>query len=362
MSFSRSTSSLGSILRSTAPLDVALLFNEPSLAADHPDYASEAGVLEAVEAVEAALGRAGHRVRRLGIGGSPAELIDRLIGAAPQVVFNLCEGLHGGGEGEAQVAGIVELLGLPMTGSPSAALALVRDKARTKWLLLGAGLPTADFCRIPGAVTAGELADHEPLARVLAGGPVIVKPAAEDASLGIGPGSVASDLAALTAEVLRVAERYGDVLIERFIDGCEFNAAIIGWPEPRLLPLAEIEFAGHLTPRQRLVTYDAKWAPDSEADRATAPRCPANVSEELARRLGAAALGAFTAAGCRDYARVDLRVDHEERVFILEVNGNPDVSPSAGLARAIAASGMSYDAFVCGLVDQAWSRRKRAGI
>ncbi len=100
-------------------------------------------------------------MRRLGIGGSPAELIDRLLAAAPQVVFNLCEGLHGGGEGEAQVAGIVELLNIPLTGSPSAALSLVRDKARTKWLLLGAGLPTADFCRIPSDMTRGELADHE---------------------------------------------------------------------------------------------------------------------------------------------------------------------------------------------------------
>ncbi len=194
---------------------------------------------------------------------------------------------------------------------------------------------------------------------MLAGGPVIVKPAAEDASLGIGLGSVASDLAGLTAEVLRVAQRYGDVLVERFIDGREFNAGIVGWPEPRLLPLAEIEFARHLAPQQRLVTYDAKWVPDSEADRATAPRCPARVTEELAQRIGAAALGAFRAAGCRDYARVDLRVDDQEHVFILEVNGNPDISPSAGLARAIAVSGESYDAFVCGLVDQAWSRRKQ---
>jgi D-alanine-D-alanine ligase len=312
-----------------------------------------------LEAVELALGRAGHRVQRLGIGGSPEQLIGRLLAAAPQVVFNLCEGLHGGGEGEAQVTGLVELLGIPLTGSPSAALALVRDKARTKWLLLGAGLPTADFCRIPGEVTPGELADHEPLARVLAGGPVIVKPAAEDASLGIGPGSVASDLAGLTAEVLSVAQRYGDVLVERFIEGREFNAGIVGWPEPRLLPLAEIEFADHLAPRQRLVTYDAKWSPDSEADRATAPRCPARVSDELGRRIGAAALGAFRATGCRDYARVDLRVDHQERVYILEVNGNPDVSPSAGLARAIRAAGQSYDEFVCGLVDQAWARRTR---
>jgi D-alanine-D-alanine ligase len=161
----------------------------------------------------------------------------------------------------------------------------------------------------------------------------------------------------LTREVLRVAGLYGDVMVERFVDGREFNAAIVGWPQPRLLPLAEIEFASHLAAHDRLVTYEAKWAPDSAADRATAPRCPARVSVELARRIGAAALGAFNATGCRDYARIDLRVDAAERVFILEVNGNPDISPSAGLARAMVADGQSYDAFVRELVAQAWSRR-----
>lgn len=343
-------------------LDIVVLYNEPTLPAAHPDYASEAGVLEAVEAVERALAAGGHHVRRLGIGPEPTAWIGQLQAAAPQVVFNLCEGLGGGGEGEAQVTGIIELLGFGLTGSPSAALALVRDKARTKWLLQGAGWPTAEFFRIAGGSLSGSPPghglDHSPLARLLAQGPVIVKPAAEDASLGIGPGSVVSTMAEVLAEIQRVAARYGDVLVERFIAGREFNAAIVGWPEPRLLPLAEIEFAAELAPTQRLVTYDAKWAAGSAADRATAPRCPARLSAELGERLGAAALGAFRATGCRDYARVDLRVDDQEQVYILEVNGNPDISPSAGLARALAASGQAYDAFICELATHAWQRRE----
>ncbi len=225
-------------------LSVVLLYNAPSLPADHPDAASEAGVLEAVEATQRALRHGGHRVQLHGVGSSPAKLVEDLTAAAPQVVFNLCEGLQGVGAGESQVAGIVELLGIPLTGSASTALGLVRDKARTKWLLSGAGLPTADFC----LATAGQPLDREACQRLLAQGPVIAKPAHEDASLGIGKDSVAGDLTELEAAVARVAKRYGAVLIERFIAGREFNAAVVGWPEARLLPLAEIEFDRRLMP------------------------------------------------------------------------------------------------------------------
>ncbi len=128
-----------------ASLDVLLVHNTPALPTDHPDYASEAGVLESVEAVEAALQTAGHRVRTLGL-SDVADFLAKLprLGHA-DVVFNLFEGFAGLGQGEALVAGWIEALGLPLTGSDAAALELVRDKAKVKWLLRGAGLPTADF-------------------------------------------------------------------------------------------------------------------------------------------------------------------------------------------------------------------------
>ncbi len=172
------------------------------------------------------------------------------------------------GRGEALVAGWIEALGHPLTGSDPAALELVRDKARVKWLLRGAGLPTADFV----LVGADRPLPQASLAELLAAGPAIVKPAHEDASLGIGPHSVVSDLAALDEQVAQVRARYGAVLVERFIAGREFNAAVVALPEPRLLPLAEIEFAATLLPRERLVSYAAKWDAGSAADLATAPR------------------------------------------------------------------------------------------
>jgi D-alanine-D-alanine ligase len=333
-------------------LDVLVLYNEPALPPDDPDYASEAGVLDSVAAVDEALAAAGHRARHLAVRSLP-ELLDNLKGLSPpDVVFNLFEGFEGVGRGEAVVAGLIELLGYPLTGSGGKCLDLVRDKAQTKWLLDGAGWPTPLF----ELVGPRQPLPERKLQALLARGPAIVKPAHEDASLGIGAQSVVADYASLVAQIDCVRSRYGAVLVERFIAGREFNAAILALPEPKLLPLAEIQFDLSTPPTEHLVTYAAKWAAGSAADLATQPRCPADVSAALAERIGAAALGAFQATGCRDYARVDLRVDQDDNVYILEVNGNPDIGPDAGFARALRTSGMQYGDFVARLVSGAVAR------
>jgi len=334
----------------SSPRRVGLLYNQPVLAADDPDWASEAGVLETVEAVTAALGASGHEVIPLPVTGSAAALVEALSNQPLDVVFNLCEGLGGTGEGESQVAGLVELCGLPMTGAPSECLSLVRDKARTKWLLQGAGLPTPPFfCLAPG----DELPEQA-LRQALDAGPWIVKPAREDASLGLGPDSVVSRFEALRDKTLELQARYGQVLVERFIAGRELNAGIVELGGPRLLPLSEILFQPGDT--CRIVTYDAKWSPESRDFAATPVACPADLDPSLAERIGQVALAAFKITGCRDYARVDLRIDADGSPWILEINANPDLSPSAGLARAIRAAGIEYDEFPHQLVEQAWNR------
>ena len=337
----------------TRPLDVVVLYNEPVLAADNPDWASEAGVLETVDAVSQALTAHGHRASRLPVRTDFASILQRLsTDPRPDVVFNLCEGLQGAGGGEAQVAGLVELSGVPMTGGRLECLALARDKARTKWLLSGAGLPTADFFYLD----AGEPLPEAALREALRHGPAIVKPACEDGSLGIGPDSVVSEFAQLERQVQAIRRRYGPVLIEQFIAGREFNAAVIALGKPQLLPLAEIVFDSQSDPHRQLVTYDAKWSPNSAADLGTPSRCPADVTPELAAKISRVALAAFRAVGCCDYARIDLRVNAEGQVYILEVNANPDLSPSAGLALSLAAAGLAYDEFIIQLTEQAARR------
>ena len=327
-------------------MHVTILYNEPSLPANHPDYLSEAGVLESVEAVELALHQANHQSVRLGVGSDPHSILRALQSLKTDVVVNLFEGLGGVGAGEAQVTGILELLGSPVTGSGSNCLALVREKALTKWMLLGAGLPSPAF----ELITAEETVSVARFERLLATSPLIVKPAHEDGSLGIGPESIVNDVAALGDQVRKVRERYGDVLVEQYIAGREFNVGVVGLPEPEALPLAEIEFIQGIAP---IVSYDAKWTPQAREFDGTPARCPAEVAPELAEDIRRVGLAAFRLTDCRQYARVDLRVDAAGRPYILEVNGNPDIDPTAGFARQVRASGMTYHQFVCRIVEQA---------
>jgi D-alanine-D-alanine ligase len=333
-------------------MDVTILFNEPTLSPEHPDYIQEAGVLESVAAFRAALESLGHRVGELAICDSIAPLL-RLWDDRPDVIVNLCEGLAGQTAAMSTIAGLLELTGIPFTGNTAAPLALEHDKARCKWLFRGAGLPTPPFVHL----LRGERLPVEPLAAWLAEGPLFVKPATEDASLGITEQSVVEDWAALERQTNDVATRYGDILIERYIDGREFNIAVIALPAPEVLPLAEIDF--HVGPgklRWPIVTYEGKWDVDGPEDRATQARCPADVEPALGRAIAGLALSAFRLLGCRDYGRVDMRVDRAGNIYLLELNANPDAGPGAGFARALKAAGIPYEQFVERLVATAVGR------
>jgi D-alanine-D-alanine ligase len=348
-------------------MDVAILYNEPTLPPGHREFVQEAGVLESVAAFDEALAIGAHEVCRLGVGDSVGAIVKRLGERRPDVIVNFCEAFAGETAAEPHLAALFELLGIPYTGSPPECLALVRDKARTKRLLAGAGLPTAPFVLL----NPGESLPDQPLADWLANGPLFIKPAAEDASLGISQESVVADRSALERQVERVSQ-YGPVLVEPFIGGREFNVGVIALAHvgeslrdsqaasrrdaATCLPLAEIEFQTGSDNRWPIVTYDGKWSTGSAADRATPVRCPADVENELASRIRETALGAFAITGCRDYARVDLRVDRSSNIFILEVNANPDAGPNAGLARALTAAGIEYRDFVLRLVATAIQR------
>ena len=344
-------------------LPVHVLFNLPSLPTDHPDYASEAGVLETVEAVCQALQSDPSErwdTRKTPIEGSPEEILAALDDRSG-VIFNLLEGLRGTGAGEAQVAALLELSGVPFTGAPFECLALARDKPRAKWLLRGAGIPTPPFV----SLEPGEPFDPNWVFRDLGGGPLFVKPAREDASLGIDFESVVTDANSLSRRVAEIQRRFGAMLVERFIPGREFNVAILDLDSPRILPLSEIVFATSSSPAHDIVTYDAKWSPTSDDWQATPVRCPADVTDELKREIERHSLAAYRLLGCRDYARVDLRVESaidsgvpgEPRVWILEVNANPDLSPSAGFARSLKVAGLNYDDVIRKLVERAAQRR-----
>jgi D-alanine-D-alanine ligase len=330
---------------------VLILYNEPVLPADHPDADSEHEILYTVGEVEQALAGAGYRVSRLGVGRDPTPLLAGLRERQPDVVFNLFEGLGDFASAEAHVAGLLEWLGVPFTGSPHQALCLARAKHMTKHLLQGAGLPTANFFVV----------EDLPVPECPLEWPVIVKPATQDASVGLDQGSVVTDQHRLNDRVALLLEAYGPpVLVEQFIPGREFNVALIEAPDLRVLPVSEILFVGKDPGCWPIVTYDAKWKPGTRDYEATPPTYGARVTPRLQERLATLAAEAFRLLGCRDYARVDFRVRPTGKPYILEVNPNPDFSPTAGLAGGLESAGLTHAQFTVELVQRALARGQGA--
>jgi D-alanine-D-alanine ligase len=332
-------------------LRVAVVYNEPVLPADHPDAASEWDVVQMAGAVSTALESQGLEPRLLGAGPPLGKFVGQLMDPPPDVVFNLVEGFAGQSEGECHVTSIFELLGLPYTGSPVGTLALCLSKSRTKALLKGFGIPTAPFVLVEPGREIPEWTEP---------GPVIVKPDAEDGSLGIHQSSVVETADEIADRVERLRRDYGgSVLIEAYLPGSEFNVTVLQLPDgPHALPVSQVVYdpASGLRP---IMTYAAKWDPTSLDDRSSKILCPAPITPGLELEIRSVAERSFHVTGCRDYARVDIRLDDFYRPTVIEVNPNPDISPGAGLARSVRVAGLDYAQTIAGIALWAHARRVR---
>jgi D-alanine-D-alanine ligase len=334
---------------SRRPQRVAILYNAPSIGADDPRFASEADVVEVAREIASCLESGGFQVALRPASPPLGALVSILENDPPDVVFNLIEGYAGRSAGEAWITGLLDLLGIPYTGCPPEAQSLCHSKSRTKALLTGSGLPTAPMLL--------HSTDDQP--RPSFEGPYFVKPDAEDASLGIDQASVVPDRAGLAARVRYLRKLFGpDVLIESYLPGGEYNVGVLALPEPRPLSVAEVVHSP-APGNWPILSYDAKWDIGSAEDLASPIRCPAEIDGDLAARLGRLAISAFRATGCRDYTRVDFRLNAEGEPMILEVNPNPDLGPTAGWARALRASGRDYAETLVALVEQALARGPR---
>jgi D-alanine-D-alanine ligase len=311
---------------------------------------------EEIDALVAALRDADCEVECLNAQDDLGRVMDVIRRDRPDLVFNLVEHFHDDEGQEASVAGLYELLGVEYTGNRATALSLCQNKVRTKMLLSAAGLPT------PPYMVVEALPVPAPATRGLTF-PLIVKPAREDASGGVEDDSVVWDQDALVDRVRYVLEWFEQpVLCEQYIDGREIHAAILGNEPPRVLPLFEMEFddsyfreEGEVS-RPSIITYSAKWDPTTEAFYAMEPVCPAHLDPALADRIRALAAAAFHVLECRDYARVDMRVDRTGNPYILEVNPNPDLAVDGAFETCAKASGLSYPQTLRAIVDAALSR------
>jgi D-alanine-D-alanine ligase len=330
---------------------VLVLYNEPVLPKDHPDYQSEAEVLDNVEAVSAVLAEAGFEVSRLGATTDPQALMCGVRQQQPDVVVNLFEGTADNNASELYAAGLLEWLGVSYTGCPFHTLVLARSKHLAKRLFLAEGIPTAPFV----VVERGTLTDC-PLTF-----PVIVKPAQQDASVGVTQESVVADLEGLNRRVNYVVEQFGGpALVEEFIRGRELTVALVEMPDLRLLPGTEVVFPDAGPGYWPILSYDAKWADSSQEYEKTDYHFAANLPPDLSAAVEGYARQAFRLLGCRDYARVDFRI-RDGQPFVLELNPNPDFGPDRALANNLWAAGLTHAEFTVQLVRNALARRGAPG-
>ena len=292
---------------------------------------ADLAILGTVAAVEASLASEGNTIVRIAV-HPDAKWIDRLRRAHVDLVFNLCESIDGVAALEPAVISVLELLGLPYTGSSSWTTSLCLRKHIVNGALERAGLPVPKFAVLRRGTAIPSV-----------GFPAICKPAAEDASVGIEQRSVVRTTRALGERAGAMLERWDEVLVQRFVEGREVNVGILG---DAVLPIAEIDF-GHMPKGMwRIVTYRSKWEEGSDEDLGSAPRCPARLPASVAAQLRRIAIAAWRIAGGTGYGRVDMRLDERGRPWILEVNANPDIAPDAGLARMGRVAGIDYGSLV----------------
>lgn len=329
---------------------VAIIYNEPipSRYSDMGEEKAELGVLDEVMPVHQALMDLGYAVELIPLSPPLEQVWEKLKVLNTDLVYNLFEGFDGCPETEAIVANMLAELGLPYTGCPSTVLSLALDKARMKALLEASGLATPLY----------QVLTPETVSQFYLSYPCIIKPCAEDASHGLSEESVVVDFAALERQVREVSQHFGGrALVEEYVDGREFNVTVLGSDMPVVLPVAEIIYS--LPPEKpRILTFSAKWEPESLYFESSRPVCPAEIDDETRQRIARAALSAFTLLGCSGYIRVDLRLGADGVPTIIEVNPNPDVSPEYGAAGQARAAGMSYAQFIERIVQLALERAR----
>lgn len=339
--------------------------NAPADGLDAPDAWAELDGPRTVDAAVDALRRAGHESAFF---EGDLSLVDALPRFRPDLCLNLCEGHHGDSR-ESHVPALLEMLRVPYTGSGVLALAVTLDKPTTKQVLRAHGIatpPSQVFHRADEAL--------DPALRF----PLFVKPSREGSGMGVTGDSVARDPDSLRARVAHVLARYQQpCLVERYIRGREVTIGLFGnrgatvvpegggWSEVArvdgmlALPAYEIDHATLPESEGGVYTHRVKGQWQGDWVRGHHYHCPARLDASRAASLAQLAVATFHATGCRDVARVDIRLDADDgdSPYVLEINALPGVAPgTSDLCYEAAAAGIDHDALILGVVAQARAR------
>ncbi|MGA2639288.1 MAG: D-alanine--D-alanine ligase [Spirochaetia bacterium] len=317
--------------------------------------ADEKDVLVQAEAISSTLRTLGYRTLDVPITMNLGDAAELLRAQRPLIAFNLAETIDGRGSMIHLAPMLLDSLGIPYTGASAEAILLTSQKLLAKKILQAAGIDTPPWT--PAAHSVRAAPQFPP--------PWIVKSVWEHASVGLEDGSVAVTQAALAEEISRRTrgERIECLFVERYIEGREFNLALLGGTadgEPQSLPPSEIEFVGYPEGKPKMVGYKAKWDEGSFEYGSTPRRFDFPLEDgRLLQTLISMSRECWKAFELRGYARVDFRVDGAGRPWVLEINTNPCISPDAGFMAAAGHVGLSMEEVVRRIVAEATSRSGR---
>lgn len=260
-------------------------------------------------------------------------------------VFNACDGFAGDNFSASKIPQVLSDLGYKHTGSTAEAIRRCTDKARAKQWLMKKGVPTPAYqlFKKPGGDVNLQF-------------PAIVKPVHEDASMGIEERSVVGSARELMERVDYVVSEYDQpALVEEYIVGREFAAAMWGNGRMEVMPIVEHDFSAVDDPLKSFLTYESKWMEDSFTYNEFKVKCPAEITAEEEENIKKVAVNAFRAIGLRDFGRVDMRY-RDGIPYVIDINELPDLAPDAGFFRTSQTAGYTYDQMVDRILTLAMHR------
>jgi D-alanine-D-alanine ligase len=336
-------------------MKVAILYNTWEGYEEYPGANAEAASTKKkkkkkktdIEAISDALRELGHEPSKLPIDGRPATLT-RVRNSKADLFFNLVESYAGDDTMEMHFAAYLDLVGKKYTGAGPQGSFLAMDKTIAKKLVRYHELYTP----YSAVVNKGRVEHAQDIQF-----PVIVKPAAEDASKGIDAFSVVNSVKELLERISYIHEEFDSAaLLEEYIEGREIYAAVIGNDKPEALPLVELDLSKLPDGMPRIAGYEVKFDVNTEAYKKTKSAPARDLDEETTERIQQAALTAYRAVKLRDYGRIDLRLAENGRVYVIEANPNPWLDPAAEFAMAAKESGRSYTQTIGEIVELAMAR------
>lgn len=296
-----------------------------------------------------ALDSCGYQTIPIQVKESLDELKDLLRPFSPQTafIFNFCDGFGGNNQDATKVIHLIEKLGFRHTGSSAKTNMICIDKILTKARLKAAGIPTPAYQVF---TKPGDFYLHQY--------PAMVKPAWDDASIGIDLKSVVTNQEELNSRVEYINTTYHQpALVEEFIGGRELSVSMWGNKRIKVLPITEMDYSSIADPLEHILSYDSKWVPDSYYYQNISTRCPAILSAQDKWNVMEVAIRTYKKMGLCDFGRVDIRY-YNQVPYIIDVNEIPDLAPGSGFPNAAMQAGYSYSRMVEHILKLAIEREK----